>query len=390
MKFSHLCLGFLVLSAVACKKDKEIKVYRVAKEQAPSPQPAPAGDPHAGVPGMMPGGTMTGGTKAGGDPHAGLTADQLAAVGPASGPKVTDAPAAGWTKQPSTSIRQLSYRVDGEGGATTDISLVILRGAAGAVLDNVNRWRSQLGQPAIDQAALKQSSQAFTTSVGEAVVVEIEGLAPGADALKDGRMVGAIVDNGADGWFFKMRGNSAITAAQKAAFLEWVKSAKPAEPSAVSPAPAKKASVPDSLPSGDGSLAWEAPVGWTLAPASGSMRYATFTVTDAAGAKAEMAITHFPGDVGGDLDNVNRWRNQVSLAPVDSAGLGALVTSLTAGPKSLSVVDLTGPDSRMVAAWTRHGKDTWFFKFTGPDALIAVEKAKFTAFLESIRFTKPE
>jgi hypothetical protein len=44
----------------------------------------------------------------------------------------------------------------------------------------------------------------------------------------------------------------------------------------------------------------------------------------------------------------------------------------------------------LAAGWTRHGPDTWFFKFTGPDALIRAEKDKFTAFLASIRFNQPE
>jgi hypothetical protein len=126
-----------------------------------------------------------------------------------------------------------------------------------------------------------------------------------------------------------------------------------------------------------------------LAPPSGS-RYATFAIVDAAGAKGELAITHFPGDVGGDLANVNRWRGQIGMAPIDAAGLAPLVTKVTAGPKTLSLVDVTGPEVRCAAGWTRHGAETWFFKFTGPDALVGAEKAKFTAFLESVRFTRPE
>jgi hypothetical protein len=78
------------------------------------------------------------------------------------------------------------------------------------------------------------------------------------------------------------------------------------------------------------------------------------------------------------------------LPPVDAAGRAALVSKLTAGPKTISLIDITGPQNRLVAGWTRHGGDTWFFKFTGPDALVGVEKAKFTAFLESVRFNKPE
>lgn len=389
MKFPYLFLSLMFLSA-ACKQDKEIKVYRVAKE-SPPPQPAaPAGDPHAGVPGLSPGGATPGG-----DPHAGLSADQLAAAGSGTGPKVTDTSPAGWTKQAATSMRQLSYRVDGEGGASTDISLIVLRGAAGAVLDNVNRWRTQLGQPVIDAATLKQTSQALTTPVGEAVLVEIEGLAAGADPLKDGRMLGVIVDKGSDGWFFKMRGNDTITAAQKTAFIEWVKSVKPADPAKVpmhGTKPGEGITPPSAspdAPAGDGSVTWQLPDGWTVVNGS-SARYATIAVTAADGSKGELAVTHFPGDVGGDLANVNRWRGQIGLEPIDEAALAPLVSKLTAGSKALSVIDATGAQTRLAAGWTRHGAETWFFKLTGPDALVGAEKAKFTAFLESVRFTKPE
>jgi hypothetical protein len=187
-------------------------------------------DPHAGLPGMTPGTT-------GADPHAGLTAEQLAAVRASSSPQITDTPPPHWKKQPTTSMRQASYRIDGEGGASVDISLVILRGAAGGTLDNVNRWRGQLGQPPIDEATLKQSSQTLTTPVGEAVAVEIEGLMAGADANKDGRMLGVIASKEGDAWFYKMRGNSALTAAEKPKFLQWVLSVKPAAPSAPSAQP---------------------------------------------------------------------------------------------------------------------------------------------------------
>ena len=103
-----------------------------------------------------------------------------------------------------------------------------------------------------------------------------------------------------------------------------------------------------------------------------------------------MAISHFPGDVGGDLANVNRWRQQIGLAAIEAAALPPLVTKLTAGSVTLSLIDATGAENRLLAAWTRHGADTWFFKFTGPEALVGAQKAKFTAFLESVRFTKPE
>lgn len=388
MNFSNLCLGLLILSAASCKQNREIKVYRVAKETSPAaPQPASSGDPHAGLPGVMPGGAMPSGPS--GDPHAGLPADQMAGMRSSGGPQITDSPPDHWKKMPPTSMRQASYLVEGEGGATVDISLVILRGSAGGALENVNRWRGQLGQPAIDEATLKQTSKTVITPVGEAVVVEIEGLAAGADPAKDGSMVGAVATKDGDAWFYKMRGNSALTAAEKDHFMKWMLTVKPAAGNAASPAPVPSAVAPSAAPAGDGSVSWQLPDGW--APANGSSaRYATIAVTGANGAKGELAVTHFPGDVGGDLANVNRWRGQIGLEPIAEAALAPAVTKITAGSKIFQMIDATGPQNRCAAGWARHGADTWFFKLTGPDALVGAEKAKFTAFLESVRFNKPE
>jgi hypothetical protein len=415
MKPTYLLAGLILLGTSACKQDKEIKVYRVERTNAsphaetaadphaevPGMKPGEAaGDPHAGIPGLDPaaGGDPHAGIPgldpaAGGDPHAGLTPQQLAMVGEPSGPKISDTPPDGWIKQAATSMRQLSYRVEGDDGASTDVSLVILRGAAGGKLVNVNRWRDQQGLPAVTEETLKDHSETLATPLGEALVVDIEGLLEGGDPKKDGRMLGAIVDRGKDGWFFRMRGNSELTAAQKETFLNWVKSIDPAkenEPTKVE-LPKKTSPAADpNAPAVGGRLTWTIPAGWKADPAVRNMRDATFIITHADGAKGEIAVSHFPGDVGGDLENVNRWLGQVGLPAVDQAGMEKQVSKVKAGPKTLSFVDLKGAKSRMVTGWTRHGADTWFFKLTGPDALVEAELPTFKTFLESIRFTQPE
>ena len=395
MKLLPLCLSLCLVSAIACKHKSEIKSYDVAKDApAAASETASPADPHAGMPGMTPGAPV------GGDPHAGLSAEQLAAAGAglSATPEFVDSAPAHWKKQALSPMRLASYHVEGDGGAMTDISFSILRRAPGSTLANVNRWRDQLGQPPLDEAALKTQSQAIKSSFGDAIAVDIEGITPAGDPLKDGRLIGAIADEGDNAWFFKMRGNAALTATEKANFLKWIETVKPAPPGAAAPAapaapatPATPAAPAASaaVAAGDGSLTWTVPDGWVLAPAAAA-RYATLSVAGADGAKAELAISHFPGDVGGDLANVNRWRQQIGLAAVEAAALPPLVTKLSAGTVSFSLIDATGAEARLVAAWTRHGADTWFFKFSGSAALVAAEKAKFTAFIESVRFTKPE
>jgi len=223
-----LSLAVLLVALTGCKKDEEIRVYRVAKEgAAPVPQaPGPAADPHAGVPGADP----HAGMKAG-DPHAGLP---MGGKPPAPG----DPPAAKaligkvpdeWQAGQSSTMRQASFAVKGEGGAVADISLVILRGAAGGLLDNVNRWRQQLGQAAVDEAGLNASAQRVATPVGEAVVVDVEGLPDGADPASDGRIVAAVIEKPQETWFYKLRGNAGLVGAQKQAFVDWIASVKQEE-----------------------------------------------------------------------------------------------------------------------------------------------------------------
>ncbi len=70
----------------------------------------------------------------------------------------------------------------------------------------------------------------------------------------------------------------------------------------------------------------------------------------ALGGGAEVAITAFPGDVGGVLANVNRWRGQAGLAPVDDAGLGQATSALDANGLHFTLVDAEGGANPIVAA----------------------------------------
>jgi len=387
MKPALFSAALFVILGASCKQDREIKVYRVARET-----PAPAVDPHAGIPGgLMPG------SADGTDPHAGLSAEQLAVAGTAMAPahEFTDSPPAHWKKLTPSAMLLAKYQIEGADGAMVDVTFSTLRSAPGGLLANINRWRGQLGREPFDDAALKQNTSVVSSGFGDAVFVEIEGLPAGADPKKDGRLLGAIAEKGANAWFFKLRGNAALAAAEKDNFINWIASVKPAGPSKVpmhGTAPGEGITPPKetaAAPAGDGSVTWDLPAGW--APVRGSSaRYATIAVTGADGSKGELAVTHFPGDVGGDLANVNRWRGQIGLPSIDDKALASVVSEITAGLKTIKLMDATGPQNRCAAAWTAHGGETWFFKFTGPDALVGAEKAKFTVFLESIRFNKSE
>jgi hypothetical protein len=96
-----------------------------------------------------------------------------------------------------------------------------------------------------------------------------------------------------------------------------------------------------------------------------------------------------PGPAGGELANVNRWRGQIGLPPLDEAALAAArqVVKAKAGP--LKVYDFTNeakPGSRLVAALAESGGNTWFVKMTGDAEAVGAARPDFMKLLGSLRF----
>lgn len=158
-------------------------------------------------------------------------------------------------------------------------------------------------------------------------------------------------------------------------------------------APPGGAMANTAVPTASGAaLTWTAPAHWTLTPGP-AMRKATYLIKAAGTAdEAELTVTAFPGDVGGDLANLNRWRGQIGLAPITQAELESTTQHLDRNGLHMTVVDVAGTGDgakRILGAMVPHDGATWFFKFTGSAALAAKEKAAFTAFLDTIKPAAP-
>ena len=168
--------------------------------------------------------------------------------------------------------------------------------------------------------------------------------------------------------------------------------------SSAAPAPAAGPATPPvgtdmastAVPTASGAdLSWTAPATWQSRPAS-AMRKATFIIPGAsAGEQAELAVTAFPGDVGGLLANVNRWRGQLQLAPVDASSLHSTLTHLDINTLHVELVELVGPEApdrkRVLGAIVPVKGSTWFFKLTGPDAFVASQKNAFIGFINTLK-----
>jgi hypothetical protein len=138
-------------------------------------------------------------------------------------------------------------------------------------------------------------------------------------------------------------------------------------------------------------LTWTAPADWQVKP-PGQMRKGSYTLVGADGVTADCSITAFPGAVGGELANINRWRGQVSLTPIAEADLADATTRVSAGELTFTVVDLVSTGDkpqRILGAMVPFEGAMWFFKLSGPDAFVASSKAGFLAFLKTVKASAP-
>jgi hypothetical protein len=83
---------------------------------------------------------------------------------------------------------------------------------------------------------------------------------------------------------------------------------------------------------------------------------------------------------------VNRWRGQAGLEPIAESDLQSSVTKVANPGGDFQLVDLPGRTTRVLAAWRMAGGNTWFFKLSGPDALVGAEKDNFVKFIQSVQF----
>lgn len=158
--------------------------------------------------------------------------------------------------------------------------------------------------------------------------------------------------------------------------------AAPATPAAAPGAPATMANT--AVATADGaSLTWTAPAHWQAKPAS-AMRKGSYAVP-ADGTPADLSITAFPGDVGGEVANLNRWRGQLSLPPAGEVELASAITRFEQDGLKIALVDFDNGQQRLLGAIVPFRGSTWFFKLMGPAAPLAKEKAAFIAFLKTVK-----
>jgi hypothetical protein len=144
-------------------------------------------------------------------------------AGADAGDKPTWTVPAGWQAGPLAQFLVAKFIIAGANGAQASVNVSSLDGDGGGLLPNVNRWRAQLGlTPVADADAANFPT--IDASGGKATVIDISGL--DGRMGKPMRLVGVVLPLGGQTWFYKLMGDADVVAAQKAALIQFVQSAK--------------------------------------------------------------------------------------------------------------------------------------------------------------------
>lgn len=362
-------LVVLALLAGCNRSSDQITVYRIPKESQPESIPQPAAMTQA-------------------PPAAAATDVRWTAP-------------SGWQEQPASGFRKGSYLAKGSDGKTADISVISFPAAAGGLMANINRWRNQLKLAPVTNEG--KAATPMTVDGRDMFFVDLISEQPvGTDATRT-RILGGIFPLASETWFFKMMGPDQLVESQRDQFKEFLQSVhaiggattNAAAPAVAAPTSGKNtnAPTPPLIEASEGAtVRYTLPQSWKEKPLS-PMRLASFNATAPNGKDADVSVVSLPGIAGGDLANVNRWRGQVNLGPIDENTLAKTAEHVQANGHDFLVVDLLSPapkaqqqeKQRILAAILDENERSWFIKMSGEDATVESQKSAFTDFLRSLK-----
>jgi hypothetical protein len=96
-------------------------------------------------------------------------------------------------------------------------------GDGGGLVANISRWRKQLGLDEMSEADVNKLVTPVAISGGSAMFVDLSGT--DARSGQSAGLVGAMVPQAGQAWFYKLMGNPMVVQAQKDAFTKFVQSA---------------------------------------------------------------------------------------------------------------------------------------------------------------------
>lgn len=134
---------------------------------------------------------------------------------PRAASEIPGVPPADWTPLPPGPMQAAKFTLPEVDGGKAEVAVSVFNSETGGVPSNVHRWRTQLGMPPGDEAAILADVQKLEGGPEGSVFVALE---------HEGRgLTGAIVPRGGRWFFYKMTGDAAAVRAARDSFLNFAK-----------------------------------------------------------------------------------------------------------------------------------------------------------------------
>ncbi|MCS1407459.1 MAG: hypothetical protein M2R45_00617 [Verrucomicrobia subdivision 3 bacterium] len=291
-----------------------------------------------------------------------------------------------WKPKAPSAMRAASFEIADEHGHAGEVSVLPMPRLNIADLEIVNLWRQQVGLEPATTERVDELASRVKIGGGDGNLFDLASPDNGEDPDHAARIVTAYLHQDNLTWFFKLTGPSHFVETEKPAFTEFLatinlaKMEREFRSRSTTQTPPQMTSPSRQLPE------WEVPAGWQSTPPKSSMLLASFAISDAMDGPAELTVSILGGDGGGLLPNINRWRSQIGLSPLDVASLPEVTNQLDLNGIQGILVDMTGSDNRILAAIIPVGGQTWFYKLMGAPETIEKETVAFTQFVQSVKY----
>lgn len=287
----------------------------------------------------------------------------------------------GWRVEPNRSAMRFATLSAGAGDDAIEIAITKLGGAAGGVGPNINRWRTQLGLEPISDADAAASATEIKARETSGWMVDLTGPRDEQEEWEPSRMLAAIFPAKDSLWFVKTTATASTIEAHRSAFVALCESVRFGGAPQVQQRPAPRAG--EATQEREVPKWGDLPDGWRLDAQSKPMSVASLSVSNGS-QQASLTITPLGGSQD-LLDNINRWRRQVGLGPISGLDEQPPTPIEVAGQPG-HLVDAAGAEKHILGVISTRGAMTWFYKLTGPDPLVAEQKAAFESFIRSMEF----
>ncbi|MCS7089801.1 MAG: hypothetical protein RMN51_01195 [Verrucomicrobiota bacterium] len=130
---------------------------------------------------------------------------------------------AGWQSVPAGAFLVAKFIVGTE-SEKAEINISRSAGDGGGWINNVNRWRRQLGLAEAGSEEIRQQTRFLELSSAQAMQIELDGT--DARTGQPTRVVGVMVPLADEAWFYKLFGPANAVDSEKAAFIRFVQSVR--------------------------------------------------------------------------------------------------------------------------------------------------------------------